>query len=343
MENIELAVKASKWNDAVAILAEVDIHEKVRSRIREVEGIFVVAVNQPKSLTTKQYALIFNSPNIAILSDTASHKRAVEMCEDIYSIEVKLRSHLIYISDAFDSYFDMFSRTFKRAKKTASEGSITRREDLDPLTSHAEFDEIIQFMSLDTSKSKDAISYNDLGLLLKESTDYQSLADKVEQLIKPKTVWDIIDEQVIKSGIKWENIHGDLKSLVGYRNKWAHHRIITNLDLNKFKIIVNRLKPQLDKAKPKSNVDVAYLRKLLARFVEDSSSTRATELYDIFSKYQASLVEPFVAQSKLAKALDTISRSHIENVKGFQEALKPLSPKQDTPEGRVVELKKPHK
>lgn len=81
--------------------------------------------------------------------------------------------------------------------------------------------------------------------ILKDCTDINDVKHKLSERAKTCTIWDQIDKHILKKGIKWEEIKGDLGKLEKIRNKAAHFRIVTESDLQNARKSANAINKKI--------------------------------------------------------------------------------------------------
>lgn len=120
-EKLELLVVADEWADAVSRLAEVDVHQKTKTHLREVKGLYILEISKQRTdLTEEFYEKIRDHKSISIISDSASIKRSESVLKEVYKVETELRKLLLHIYDLVEAYFNIFDKT-SYAKKIRTE------------------------------------------------------------------------------------------------------------------------------------------------------------------------------------------------------------------------------
>ncbi len=248
---------ADDWKEAKSFLGEVDIHEKKQSHNRKVDGLFIVTVNSEKNLSDESYDKIFDSKQISIISDSVSRIRAIEISEKVYEVETQLRKLILHVSDSIPEFFTILNREGSRINNRRT---VSSEKSLDPITSELTYEQIIKILDVDLSWStKENLSAHDLLDLLESAKNLSHLKIGLKKKLRPQFVWDEIAGSVLGKKISWAKVKGDISELKDFRNKSAHHKIITEKEKGKFIEISKRLIPKIT---PKSNLTTGNVRAL---------------------------------------------------------------------------------
>jgi len=258
MQKLELVVRADDWEKAKSVLSEVKITEKRRNNYTPINGLFIVAVTRDKSLDTEGYITINNHDSVAILSDTDSQVRAQEILKHICLVETQLRKLLLHVSDSIEAYFEIL-HTNSEYTRNFGGGFVTTKGKLDPITSHLTFGETVAILGHDISWSAKPLAGADLKELLSKSTNFDDFKTYLENKSTPTYVWDIIARDVLKSKISWDEISGNINGLKSFRNKSAHHHIISEKQKN---MLIKRVESLLEKITPKRKLNSSELKTL---------------------------------------------------------------------------------
>ncbi|MBB1556568.1 hypothetical protein HG443_002215 [Candidatus Saccharibacteria bacterium] len=205
-------------------------------------------------------------------------------------VEHNLRIILLNINEVIDDYFRYFKNTY--AKDFAKDKSLIKAKDLNPLTSYLTLGDIIQVLSADTSLSNKNLTAEDMMSILKDYSDINDVKHELSERVKPCTIWDQIDKHILKKGIKWEEIKGDLGKLEKIRNKAAHFRIVTESDLQNVRKSANAINKKIAIKRHPSKEEIKGLQeslkgfKVLKNLLKPSAQRIATTIYQPFEKLQ---------------------------------------------------------
>lgn len=250
MQTVELLVKADDWNKAISLLGDIGIHEKRQSHYRPMNGLFIVTATCEEPLSADQYVKIYRSPDISVISDSDSQGRAAVILEKIYEVETQLRKLLLHTSELVEPFFEIFSEKSEYSNGFAKEKLLSRSKDHNPITSQLTFGETIDILGYDLSWSSKNLSASDIEEVLSQSESFEAFKSKVSQKMKPIFVWDIISKYVLNEpSILWSSIYPDLVELKEFRNKSAHHKVVTPKDKRVFVEKANNLITKLTPAK----------------------------------------------------------------------------------------------
>lgn len=231
---LELLVKAASWDRAKTVLKyHLDIDEKQRTNMREIDELFMVAVRLPEEkLTTEFYGKIFASDELAIVADELSRKNARLIDEQIYKVEMQLRRLLLHVCDLVEAFNEIIAKNTQYTKNFQKEGQIISTNAFEPITSHMTLGEMVNILSFDLSWDKRALTVNEFTSLLNDVTDIKSLATKLGAKIKKNTIWDLINKHLLESKVAWGDISKAMTQIKRARDNVAHFLIITSEEAN---------------------------------------------------------------------------------------------------------------
>lgn len=232
MQIVELVVTASDWESAKRILAGINIHDKARTDYKEINGIFIVKLRLTENLTGQDYANIKEELDVGILKDSKSQKRAENVSKAAYKVEIQFRKLLLHVSDSIEAYYDILNDlgAYTQEFSSNSKNTITRKGSKDVLVSHLTVGELYKILEFDYSWSSRELTTSNLSQLLQSSDSFDDYKNKLAEYAKPKSVWDVINSDVLKTNISWREIEGKIRRFKKYRDMVAHHFIITEKD-----------------------------------------------------------------------------------------------------------------
>lgn len=264
---LEFLVEANTWQEAVKIF-KTDLginNEKQNVTDFQTNNTFLVHVSMRDSAISKEfYKKVFKSRKIALVYDPKGADIRNEIMDIVALVEHNLRIILLNINEVIDDYFRYFKNTY--AKDFAKDKSLIKAKDLNPLTSYLTLGDIIQVLSADTSLSNKNLTAEDMMSILKDYSDINDVKHELGERVKPCTIWDQIDKHILKKGIKWEEIKGDLGKLEKIRNKAAHFRIVTESDLQNVRKSANAINKKIAIKRHPSKEEIKGLQESLKGF-----------------------------------------------------------------------------
>ncbi len=245
---LEFLVEANTWSEVVKIFkADLDLDiENGEQKVTKFQtnNIFLIHVSMNDSAISKEfYSKVAESGRIALVYDPKGADIRNKIMNIVAPVERNLRIILLNINEVIDDYFRYFKNTY--AKDFAKDKSLIKAKDLNPLTSYLTLGDIIQVLSADTSLSNKNLTAEDMMSILKDYSDINDVKHELSERAKPCTIWDQIDKHILKKGIKWEEIKGDLGKLEKIRNKAAHFRIVTESDLQNVRKSANAINKKI--------------------------------------------------------------------------------------------------
>jgi len=297
MQKIELVVKATSWEDAKDILGGVNIHQKSRSEYKEINDLFIVKVLLEEPLAGQDYANIKNSLNIGILSDSTAQKRAEDVFREIHKVETQLRKILLHVSDVVNAYYEILLQVGQYTHEFSDNVQTpTNKGTLDVMLTHITMGELLQLLEFDYSWSSRPLDTTDLNTILRDSESFEDFKSRVAGHATPKSIWEVITEQVLGKDLPWKDIEKKLRRLKKYRNDAAHHFIFTE----KRKIDAIKLAEEvLEILKPKkavSQMDLDYIKSVAESMTKNLSSIVNTGLLSELAKHQSTYAQSVVSQ-----------------------------------------------
>lgn len=211
--------------------AEIELHAigLKADHIQKMGTLFIAHVTFDKELSDEIYENITNNKCVSIVSDTSSQKRGEEVSQSLYLVESHLRNLLLHMPDLAGTYLDIIA-----AKATHYRGSavISKTKSADVITSQLTLGQITEVFESNTSKdSNETLTWRKLLDVLDGSSDLVTLKKRIENEIKPVTIWDVISEHVLKKPIELADITAKLARLRSIRDTAAHYRIVTPKEL----------------------------------------------------------------------------------------------------------------
>lgn len=244
---LEFLVEADTWQEVIKIFkSDLGIdNEKRNLEDFQTSNTFLVHVRMKDSAISKEfYKKVSKSGKIALVYDPKGVSIRNKIMNNVDSVEHNLRIILLSINEVIDDYFRYFKNTY--AKDFAKSKSLIKIDDLNPLTSYLTLGDIIQVLSADISLSNKNLTAEDMISIFKDHSDINDVKHELSERVKPCTIWDQIDKHILKKGIKWEDIKGDLGKLEKIRNKAAHFRVVTESDLQDVKKSASAINKQID-------------------------------------------------------------------------------------------------
>lgn len=243
---LEFLVEANTWSEVVKIFkSDLGIdNEKQNVKDFQTNNTFLVHVNMKNSAISEEfYKKIAKSRQIALVYDPKGVDIRNKIMDTVDSVEHNLRIILLNINEVIDDYFRYFKNTY--AKDFAKGKNLIKIDDLNPLTSYLTLGDVIQVLSADISLNNKNLTAEDMMSIFKDHSDINDIKHELSERVKPCTVWDQIDKQILKKGIKWEDIKGDLGKIEKIRNKAAHFRVVTESDLKDVRKSANSINKKI--------------------------------------------------------------------------------------------------
>lgn len=292
---LEFLVEANTWSEVVKIFkADLDLDiENGEQKVTKFQtnNILLIHVSMNDSAISKEfYSKVAESGRIALVYDPKGADIRNKIMNIVAPVERNLRIILLNINEVIDDYFRYFKNTY--AKDFAKDKSLIKAKDLNPLTSYLTLGDIIQVLSADTSLSNKNLTAEDMMSILKDYSDINDVKHELSERAKPCTIWDQIDKHILKKGIKWEEIKGDLGKLEKIRNKAAHFRIVTESDLQNVRKSANAINKKIAIKRHPSKEEIKGLQeslkgfKVLKNLLKPSAQRIATTIYQPFEKLQ---------------------------------------------------------
>ena len=264
---LEFLVEANTWPEVVKIFkSDLGIdNEKQNVEDFQTSNTFLVHVRMKDSAISKEfYKKVSKSGKIALVYDPKGVSIRNKIMNNVDSVEHNLRTILLNINEVIDDYFRYFKNTY--AKDFAKSKSLIKIDDINPLTSYLTLGDIIQVLSADISLSNKNLTAEDMISIFKDHSDINDVKHELSERVKPCTIWDQIDKHILKKGIKWEDIKGDLGKLEKIRNKAAHFRVVTESDLQDVKKLASAINKQIKIVGRLSQIEIKNLQESLKGF-----------------------------------------------------------------------------
>ena len=291
---LEFLVEANTWPEVVKIFkSDLGIDNEKQNVIKDFQtnNTFLAHVNMSDSAISKEfYNKVAESGRIALVFDPKGADIRNKIMDIVAPVERNLRIILLNINEVIDDYFRYFKNTY--AKDFAKDNSLIKKGDPDSLTSHLTLGNIIQVLSIDTSLSNKNLTVEDVISILKDCSSINDVKHKLNERANSCTVWDQIDKHVLKKGIKWENIKGDLGKIEKIRNKAAHFRVVTESDLNDVRKLASSINKKIAIKRNPSQKEIKDLQEsikglgALSNLLKPSAQRIATTIYQPFEKLQ---------------------------------------------------------
>ena len=243
---LEFLVEADTWQEVVKIFkTNLGIDNKKQNvKDFQTNNTFLVHVSMKDSAISKEfYKKVSKSRQIALVYDPKGVDIRNKIMDIVGSVEHNLRIILLNINEVIDDYFRYFKNTY--AKDFAKGKNLIKIDDLNPLTSYLTLGDVIQVLSADISLNNKSLTAEDMMSIFKDHSDINDIKHELSERVKPCTVWDQIDKQILKKGIKWEDIKGDLGKIEKIRNKAAHFRVVTESDLKDVRKSANSINKKI--------------------------------------------------------------------------------------------------
>ena len=261
---LEFIVKAGDWQSVVDIFKdEFDIDsDKQDASYREIDGMFIVQVWVDKSrLNSDFYGKVNESSSTALSYDPSNKDIRNAIMDRVCIVEHDLRKLLLNISDIVEDYFKIYDNT-NAAKVYGKNRDTVRKGDINPITSHLTLEDEIRIFSIELSPwHKKPLTAADLLELLDASSELEKAKSTLRQKTTSHTVWDDVDEHILKTGKKWEDILPVLTEIKDIRNKAAHFRIVTQSDLERVKTLSLSLKDIIAPKRASTEQDLQELHR----------------------------------------------------------------------------------
>jgi len=321
----EFLVKAENWEEVVQIFKDqlgID-KNKQDSSVRDMNGLFLVQVKLAENQINKDfYSAVRSSDVLAITDSPLCAKERYEILEETYRVETKLRKLLIHISDVAEEYYDFFLKS-PYTKTFAKKNSLIPSDDLDPVTSHLTFGDMLNILSINLSWKSRTLTTEDLLHLLNDQLEIRDVRNKLKTKMKDNLVWDIVCKYVLKRQVPWGEIREDFQRLKRLRDKAAHFQIVTEKDTIEARVLTKRIMNKLDQ-KDISLSDFMKLREATYPLADLLSSFNQAS--GVVNSFQKSMSEPSRSLRDMLAA----------SIADYQEALntvglKTLKTRLDTP------------
>ncbi|HMQ96281.1 MAG TPA: hypothetical protein PKD19_03600 [Candidatus Saccharibacteria bacterium] len=261
---LEFIVKAGDWQSVVEIFKdEFDIDsDKQDASYREIDGMFIVQVWVDKSrLNGDFYGKVNESSSTALSYDPSNKDIRNAIMDRVCIVEHDLRKLLLNISDIVEDYFKIYDNT-NAAKVYRKNRDTVRKGDINPITSHLTLEDEIRIFSIELSPwYEKPLTAADLLELLDASSELEKVKSTLRQKTMSHTVWDDVDEHILKTGKKWEDILPVLTEIKDIRNKAAHFRVVTQSDLERVKTLSLSLKDTIAPKRTSTEQDLQELHR----------------------------------------------------------------------------------
>ncbi len=261
---LEFIVKAKDWQSVVEIFKdEFDIDsDKQDASYREIDGMFIVQVWMDKSrLSGDFYGKVNESSSTALSYDPSNKDIRNAIMDRVCIVEHDLRKLLLNISDIVEDYFKIYDKT-NAAKIYGKNRDTVRKGDINPITSHLTLEDEIRIFSIELSPwHEQPLTAAGLLELLDTSNELDEVKNILRQKITSHTVWDDVDEHILKTGKKWTEILPALTEIKDIRNKAAHFRIVTQSDLERVKTLSLSLKDTITPRRTSTEQDLQELHR----------------------------------------------------------------------------------
>ena len=261
---LEFIVKAKDWQSVVDIFKdEFDIDsDKQDASYREIDGMFIVQVWMDKSrLSGDFYGKVNESSSAALSYDPSNKDIRNAIMDRVCIVEHDLRKLLLNISDIVEDYFKIYDKT-NAAKIYGKNRDTVRKGDINPITSHLTLEDEIRIFSIELSPwHEQPLTAAGLLELLDTSNELDEVKNILRQKITSHTVWDDVDEHILKTGKKWTEILPALTEIKDIRNKAAHFRIVTQSDLERVKTLSLSLKDTITPRRTSTEQDLQELHR----------------------------------------------------------------------------------
>lgn len=325
MQKLEIVVVAKDWNEVITIMAAVGINDKNNTGYRDIDGLYIVSVENHEELSDEDYEKIKADPRVAIISDSSSRKRTAEVLDKVYEVETQLRKLLLHAYDLTEVFFDVFSKNSSYTKDYTKERSITRAQSLDPITSRLMLGEMIAILGQDVSWDGKSINTKELNDLLSSSHDFEDFKQNFNKKVQPLTVWDIIAANVLHSKKVWHDVSGDLSKLKDFRNQSAHFQVVTEKKKDELIEKVNTLLPKITPSRKPSKAEqqnITYfantLSKVFSKQFKDQTEYNKKLLALLQPDISSSLKIVNASSEELAKSIKNLSPAYMEYLKDMQ-------------------------
>lgn len=310
------------WEEVVQIFKDqlgID-KRKNDSSVRDINGLFLVQVNLTKDqITDSFYSGVRSSKVLALMHSPLCVNERYEILEAVYEVETKLRNLLIHISDVAEGYYDYFLKS-SYTKDFAKKKSPISSGDLNPVTSHLTFGDMLNILSINLSWNNRTLTAQDLLQLLNEQSEINSVRSILRSKIKNNLVWDEVCKYVLKRQVAWAKIKEDLHRLKDLRDKAAHFQIVTKKDATKAKQLTKNIMSELEQ----KDVSVRDLKKLreatYPQFTKFLDS--AQHASDVFAEFQKRVSDPFEGLASQLAAQVAMVAQPVDRGSILKEALK---------------------
>ena len=224
-QNLELVIQTNKIEDARQLVRGLDI-EGLEGAVLNTTGVLVIAKTRTeKMLDEKDYRKIAKNPKIAIVRDSESERRCLEILRETHKIESLLREVLMHAPQVTGMLYDILCSNIKTGKY--KNGDVTSTE-LDCIVNHLSFGEMVRILGYDFAiKPSDSIPSQALKEILESSEDFENFKSGMLERYKENRVWDILANNILETPIEWKKVRPNLEKVQEARNKAAHLRIVT--------------------------------------------------------------------------------------------------------------------
>lgn len=296
---LEFIVKAKDWQSVVDIFKDefgID-SDKQDASYREIDGMFIVQVWMDNSgLSGDFYGKVNESSSTALSYDPSNKDIRDAIMDRICIVEHDLRKLLLNISDIVEDYFKIYDKT-NVAKIYGKSRDTVRKGDINPITSHLTLEDEIRIFSIELSPwHEKPLTAAGLLELLDTSNELDEVKNILRQKITSHTVWDDVDEHILKTGKKWADILPVLTEIKDIRNKAAHFRIVTQSDLERVKNLSLSLKDTIAPKRMSTEQDLQELHQSINEKLGSISglNLQLSELMMKINSMQIQRVQPLM-------------------------------------------------
>lgn len=224
-QQLELVIQASNIEDARKIVRGLNI-EGLKGAMLDSTGAVVIAkVRTDEMLDEGDYRKIAKDPKVAIVRDSESERRGLEILHEAHKIESLLREVLMHAPQLTGMLYEILCSNVKTGKY--KNGEVTAKE-LDCIANHLTFGGMVKILGYDLSiKLGDSIPSQVLKEVLDSSDNFEDFKSGMLEKYKENRVWDILSKDILENPIEWKKIKGSLEKVQDARNKAAHLHVIT--------------------------------------------------------------------------------------------------------------------
>ena len=297
---LELAIDSNSEIDAINRLSRIfgrDIANEInRTNISKHGDLFFIKYRFTNNqLSDDNYRKLDKDNKILVISDSLAIKRAAEILEYCFPVEVQLKKLLTYVYPSILEVFDGKTDKKSRIKLCKQINSWN----LGDLLERLEFDI--------SQKRREEFFIKDgraLASAIESSNSFDDFKDAIISQIRPNTVWDQICV-VLEKPVDYVVLKDRLHSLRYLRNKAAHPQIILCSDIeaakNNSKIIMGHIRNVKDDYNKELSKSIRSLEKVLS----EVAIIHTSDIQKIMNEYIQAMPDMSESIKKIKDSMKT--------------------------------------